>query len=343
MMITKRELDNKLMQKMLKDAFFVVTEQPIMTMDNRIIRSYKAIVDRDTNSPISVVSKDYQLLTNERAFKIVDKAVETMFEGKTLADFEVYNVMMPKSKGSCIIDMVIPATEDYYFLDKWDNYTPFVRIANSYNRTLNFRFEIGFCRWICKNGCIFNSNSISISVSHTSRYFEDKIFMQLRNASARFKHIKEMWAELRALLQAAHNLAADRAMILPLYCKLFGVKIEENTSEQMKERYVSRAKHLLTIGDEYFGQLGDNLYAMFNVFTDFTTHPIVGDQFYAGRQMIIGKWLTDIVGEARKVGFSMEKYLENERRTAAALEKLIEDYRYEQERRFPPLWDIAIS
>ena len=111
----------------------------------------------------------------------------------------------------------------------------------------------------------------------------------------------------------------------------------------MKERYVSRAKHLLTIGDEYFGQLVDNLYALFNVFTDFTTHPIVGDHFYAGRQMSVGKWLTDIVEEVRKVGFSMEKYLENERRTAAALEKLIEDYRYEQERRFPPLWDIAIS
>ena len=51
---------------------------------------------------------------------------------------------MPQSISSCRIDLIIPYSQDNPFADKKDTWTPFIRISNSYNRTLVLKYEIGF-------------------------------------------------------------------------------------------------------------------------------------------------------------------------------------------------------
>ena len=67
----------------------------------------------------------------------------------------------------CHIDLIHGSAD----FAPWENnkWTVFIRIANSYNRTRRFRFELEFCRWICLKGIIFGIKYIDLNYAHTRR------------------------------------------------------------------------------------------------------------------------------------------------------------------------------
>ncbi len=167
-------ITREIQQANLKEVFFQVEELPIAAQyffsGFKTIPGYKAIVDAETGTPISVVSEDYRLITNKEAYEIATKLIPKLFKGMTIGNFQVFNVLMPKSKGACIIDLILPADSKNPFFKQDDCYTPFIRIWNSYNKTTKLKFEIGFCRWICLNGCIFGEVGFKFSAAHTKQH-----------------------------------------------------------------------------------------------------------------------------------------------------------------------------
>ena len=154
----------------LSDAFFSVAEMPVFINKlglNKVIRGFKAIVDIERENTLSVVSSKYRLVSNKEAYEMTDHVIQIIFENKTLRDFQCFNIYMPKTRGSCRMDLIMPNNFKKLFGKEMESWTPFIRISNSYNRTMTLQYKLGFCRWICKNGVIFGQKGIKLSMTHS--------------------------------------------------------------------------------------------------------------------------------------------------------------------------------
>lgn len=316
----------------LHDAFFPVSEEPISWSEfmgqSRRIPGYKAIVDKSTGKTLSVVSSRYRLVLNQEAYEMADYVVQAIFEGKTLKDFECFNILMPKSKGSCRIDLIIPNNFNVLFGNKTESYTPFVRISNSYNRTMVLKYEIGFCRWICKNGCIFGQTGITFSITHSGHITYNDIDKLIEKAKKSIGNIGSMWSAFEMKMEDLRAISLPISSALPIYCKAFGVNVKkDNLIESQKQILASKAKQIVKAGNIYFKEMGNNAYAMMNVLTDFASFPEWTSNpgnYVDGYQHKVGKWVDDFLTEAKKEGFSLSKYIgEDYQNTAYYLESLV--------------------
>ena len=316
----------------LTKAFFPVEEQSDIWCEynGRSLRipGYKAIIDKDARRTLSVVSSKYRLVTNLEAFQIADYVVRTVFEGKKLDDFECYNILMPQTKGSCRIDMIIPNNFNKLFGDNKESWTPFVRISNSYNRTMTLRYEIGFCRWICLNGVIFGQTGISFSITHTGRITHREIDQLVRSAQAQIGSIGSLWAAFEEKMKQLKDIALPLSSALAIYCKVFGIIVKEDTvSETQKDNLASRAIQIVEASREYFDEMGNNAYAMMNVMSDFASFPEwtpSPSQYVDGYQRKVGKWVDSFLEERHKPDFNLDTYIGDDyQNTAFFLETLV--------------------
>lgn len=319
----------------LQDAFFETGLEPIFWVDeaNRIRKfaGQKAIINRTTGKAISLVSSQYNFVRNREAYEIADFIVRRVFEGKTLQDFQCYNVYMPQSKASCRIDLIIPYSKDNPFADKKDSWTPFIRISNSYNRTLVLKYEIGFCRWICKNGVIFGQNGITISIKHSER-------IDYRRIQYEVDHMENIFGALNLMsvfldkMDKLKSLELPESIALQMYCKAFNIKVDKDkVSHRQKVILAQSAKRIIDAAKEYFSEMGNNAYAVFNVLSDFASFPIAyGRQsiFIHGLQRKVGAWADELILKSKKPDFSLYKFIGEEAMNAAFfLESLIKNER----------------
>lgn len=277
---------------------------------------------------LSVVSSKYRLLLNEEAYKLADYIVRAVFNGKTLADFECFNILMPKSKGSCRIDLIIPNNFNKLFGDDNESWTPFVRISNSYNKTMVLKYEIGFCRWICKNGMIFGQLGMTFSMNHLGYITPDEINRLIEKARRSIGEIGSLWSQFEKKMIQLKNTPIPISSALAMYCKAFDIKINKNeVSDNKVEILRSKAKQIVKASKDYFKELGNNGYAMMNVLTDFASFPdwtSSPSNFVDGYQRKVGAWVDDFLKESQKEGFSPSKYIGDEYQdTAYYLESLV--------------------
>jgi hypothetical protein len=157
----------------IRDAFFPVELRPIYvdrldrSNDYRRLERHFAVMDLERGHAFAVVTDDYKLITNEKAYEMAAPTMKKVFRATEIEDLACFNITMPKSRSFCHIDLIHRRSD----FAPWENdtWSAFLRITNSYNRTRRLRFELGFCRWICLNGMIFGAKSIEFSYSHTRR------------------------------------------------------------------------------------------------------------------------------------------------------------------------------
>ena len=118
--------------------------------------------------------------------------------------------------------------------------------------------------------------------------------------------------------EAGHFLAA----------KAFGIKVDKDkVSLRQREVLGQSAKRIVDAAKEYFAEMGNNAYAIFNVLSDFASFPVAyGHQsiFIHGLQRKVGLWADELIQEAKKADFSLYKYIgEEAMNTAFFLESLI--------------------
>ncbi len=319
-------------EKDLSEAFFPVEEKEVRWIDDNgvthRIPAQKAIVDVTNMNALSVVSNEYHLITNKRAYQLSDYIVRKIFPGTTLANFKCFNVYMPKSKGSCRIDLIIPHSFKYPFGNR-DSWIPFVRISNSYNRTFVLQIEIGFCRWICLNGVIFNMKGFAIRYVHTHK----KIMEGIRKIENGWKvsqaeEIGNLWERFEERLNRLKAIEVPLWLVLPIFCKVYNIVIDKKKITKSQEiNYFLKAKQIINSSKEYFEELGNNAYALFNVLTDYASFPdgtSNASNFVHGYQKKAGNWIDDFLSAATKKDFLLTTYLgEQNMKTAYYLESLI--------------------
>jgi hypothetical protein len=307
-------------------AFFPVELRPLYMPDGEALNSYHplqrhfAVVDVERQNPLSVVTDDYELVTNKQAVAMAADVMKKVFLTTQIDDMACLNIIMPKTRSFCHIDL-IHKTADF---SPWvgDEWTAFLRITNSYNRTRLLRFELGFCRWICLNGIIFGSKSVEFSYAHTRRGM-DRVDRYVENIG----DIRKLEAALVENLHQLKRYHVPESKMLPLLCRAFDIKVTKDVLEKQKrvDDLLALRSQVKGLTESYFSSMGPHGYAALNVLTDFATRPtgvFAPETSMHSFQQKAGNWMENFVSAIQRSDFSFDSYLAEYRQTAQVIESL---------------------
>jgi hypothetical protein len=273
----------------------------------RKLKRFKAIQSQDKPEKVTfaVVSPSYQLVTNEQAYNLGRDLFSKVFAEFREEDLKPMHLIMPKTRSYCHIDLMHQTYKLSF--SAGDNWIPFLRITNSYNRSYALGFTMGFCRGICSNGIIFGEKSIKFKYNH-SRDAQDakKDFIFQRNSLVK---LEKSFIES---LQRLQSIEIPVPLMLPLVYKVFDLKIPVEKSGKKSDNFYAAKNHILELSKGYCKHLGTNGYAALNILTDYasrpdgsTSSPVRTHSF----QRKSGEWVRDFLQEFSKSSFSFESYL----------------------------------
>lgn len=301
----------------VEDAFFPVSMRQATCTGSRGIErpipGYYAIWDDERDTPFTVVSRHYKLITNRDAYRMAEALAMGVF-GRYLDEFKCYNIYMPQTGGSCRIDLILPQSRFYPFGNEQESWTPFIRISNSYNRTIRLRYEIGFCRWICLNGVIFGKKGYSISFAHLEkedwRYKMGRFVEEVRE---KLGPIDAMITAIKDKLGQLYQISIPAEYVVPMFCKVFNIPDvdSEDVTPASRLKYLIQADSIKKSGESYYDELGGNAYAMMNILTDFASFPVgrVSQTMVHSYQSKVGEWVNSLVEESAKADFDIEDFI----------------------------------
>jgi len=272
-MVRKREYT-------LDDAFFDVELSPIYVATEREENGQLIMFDRSVQIPdfravkrvsdgfvFAVVKDSYHLITNREAYELGKMCFKQVF-GE--ADMEFFNLRMPISQSFCTMDFF--AKEECVYLSRKsdtnkEEWRVFLRISNSYNRKTALKFDLGFCRSICRNGMIFGEKSIEFKYCHNRS--SDYIASEFKLKYERISIVKEIFRKKIDSLYA-HKLNKDEMMSEISKALQFRSPKNEKEEKEANERDI----YLDNLIDSYCDENGYNAYALLNVLTDFASRPL---------------------------------------------------------------------
>jgi len=266
---------------------------------------FRAVVDTERAYVFSVVAPDYRLVTNAEAVDLGRACFSKVFKITKAEEMEFYNLIMPGTRSFCHIDFLHQGTQLEPF-DK-DVWQPYLRVSNSYNRTLALNFDIGFCRGICKNGVIFGKRNIVFKFVHSRRATDPQVEFSLR--AGELQDLEKRFVESLFNLQRFH---VPRRVMWALACRVFGVTIPPNPTPRQSELLDAKAAHVSRLTLAYFDQLGENGYAALNVLTDFASRPsgmISPEASVDTLQRKAGAWIEEFVLANESRSFSFDQFL----------------------------------
>jgi len=276
------------------------------------IDSHKVLFNVISGKALSVVSRDYQVVTNEQAVEMGKRCCRELFGLDEAADLEVFSVDAPSTGSYCFIDLVHKG----YTMNLWDSgqkpevYIPYVRVTNSYNRTRALKFDIGFCRKICFNGVIFERQTISFTFSHVRHELQPSAIKfdikkgLLEKLINEFRHLTKTVKETEIPLDYAFQIVSG----------VLGIPDEEAAkNEKNPERMAETLRLVNQCRETVDRYLGENGYAVFNAMTDIASHVRPCRVFPREKnamQRLAGEWLRDFHRRAALGPLEWDNYLQ---------------------------------
>lgn len=306
----------------IDEILFPVEEHPVFVSvptksgERRLsVPDKKAIVKKNTNRVLGVVSRGYRLVTNREALDWAYQCCQTSFPETKPGEWEVKATDAPSTGGHCFIDLVHnSAALDFEFVpakDRPDAFGPFIRVTNSYNGLRALAFDIGFFRKICRNGLILPESIIRFRFTHLQRDIGKVI---------KFEVAHERLSKLRTGFMEYLDVLKDCKVTRPEFEPLFRVALMIREPKDMKpDSPIARdwkvlSQHLDTLCSRYRDELGENAYAVFNAITDFASHPPVNQCVHRDRhsfQRLAGDWMSRFSKVCRQPKFAISGYLED--------------------------------
>lgn len=299
----------------IDEILFPVRFEPVFFKKQEVpINGFKAITGIDSKKKhivFSVVSDNYELISNQQAFAIGKEIHRRLFPDATSESFKVFNVIAPKTNSFCLIDII----DKNYEMNIWEQevYVPFVRIQNSYNKSRRLKFDLGFCRKLCDNGVIFEEGFVTINFPHTKQSLN-----RLDLDSINVSKLKKFKDDFINKTKTSTNIKLPREYFIPLAAKVLNRNFNLNEKDYNK-RYQIEHKldefiwYVNECSDKYINNqdLGETAYAFFNVVTDYASN---NKQLQAGTinglQSNCGEWLNLIVEKTKTPEFNWENEIE---------------------------------
>ena len=278
----------------------------------RRIPGKKAIVNCTNDKVISVVSNEYQVVTNRDALDYGFRCCEAAFPDLPRSSWDVTSADAPGSGGHCHLDLTHNSAllrfDSVSAGQRPDTYGPFVRVANSYNRKRALGFTIGFMRKVCSNGMIVPQSSISFSLDHNTRRIRERI--EFKTSTTRFTSMKTEFLEFLAPLQQCEVPAE---FFRPISLFALRVPIPEKTSKREQGAWDDFNSHITSLSEAYMDQVGGNAYALLNVISDLASRPpetVMRRRERHSLQRLAGTWLAEFSSACKKDSFDISRYVQ---------------------------------
>jgi len=206
---------------------------------------------------------------------------------------------VPERPNFCRIDLIHKGYEVNVF--RQEVYLPFLRLTNSYNASRALRFDIGYCRKLCLNGVIFESEVIEFRFPHSRVRIPETLDFKL--GKERMETVRKEFGA-RAERLVSHEL--DASVAVPLFFKALELPLPKSPDD-----LIARGEELfepLKLDAEarvqkYAEEMGANAYALFNAVTDFASRPPALRDFRRSQhsmQTQAGRWLREFDGLLQK-------------------------------------------
>ncbi len=296
----------------ISEILFPVECKPVYLENQRNpIHGFKAITGITLERgevTFSVVSNNYELISNADALEMGKTIHKKLFPDATSNSFEIFNIISPDTKSFCQIDII----DKNYALNIWEKevYLPFIRIQNSYNRTRILKFDIGFCRKLCDNGVIFEQGTVSVNFRHTKTSFKG---MDINKIDV--SHLKNLEEDFIKKANKSTKIKIPGKYFIPLAAKVLNRNFNlKEKNEQKRQLILEKLNEFILqielYSDRYINteNMGETAYAFFNVVTDYASN---NDKLQAnainGLQSSCGNWLNLIESKVSEPKFSWEK------------------------------------
>ncbi len=267
---------------------------------------------------MSVVTDNYDLISNKKAIETGKKIFSQLFEGVNAEDILPYKVIYPKTLSYCHIQLV----DKNVNFEVWEQETwmPFIQLTNSYNRTFALTYELGFVRELCNNGVIFRKKTVELkSVHNRGAELEWKLNIGL-------PELKKLQTEFIAYMKNLKRFYFAPRYILPLVCKVLGFdfhldngqgSLSSNNTKELGQ-FEELKGVVESVSGKYFNEIGHNAYAAFNVITHiisnehhkiskFKNFSLHSTSYYYKPT----EWIHDFIEKIDKPEFDIEKYLKD--------------------------------
>ena len=208
------------------------------------------------------------------------------------SNLEVFNVHTPARPNFCRIDLIHKGYEVNVFRE--EVYLPFLRLTNSYNASRALRFDIGYCRELCLNSVIFESEVIEFRFPHSRVRIPETLDFKL--GKERMEMIRQQFCA-RAARLLSHELDASTAV--PLFFKALQLpppKSPDDLSARGQELFEPLKLDAESRLQRYAEEMGANAYALFSAVTDFASRPPGLRDFRRSQhstQTQAGRWLRE--------------------------------------------------
>ncbi len=304
----------------LEDVLFPVDEHPVFVSftdpngERRLpVPEKKAIVNRNNQRVLGIVSRDYRLVSNQEALNLAYRCCEKVFPETKSGEWEVKTTDAPATAGYCHLDLVHNSTAlDFRAVpaaERPEMFGPFIRVTNSYNGLRALAFDVGFYRKVCKNGMIIPDTIIRFRFTHSPRDIGKSIeFNVAHDQLAKFKN------SFSTFIGALQDCKVGRAAFEPFICGVLLLRRPEAAKPDSHEaaHWQTLNNQIGEMSDRYAGELGENAYAVFNAVTEFASHPPVNRCVHRDRhglQRLAGSWLNTFSHQCRQPEFALPKYL----------------------------------
>jgi len=289
--------------------------------------NYQAVVNQSNGQIISIVGKNYQLISNEEAIEKGKEIFTQLYPKVNVNELIPYKVVAPHSKASAHIDL-IHETVNFKVWDQ-EMWLPFLRTTNSYNRSVALSFEIGFVRKLCSNGVLFNKQSIKLKYLHNKGNTVDII-----NAANQIRITSNLF---KGQCENLKDYPIDQNLMFALICQILNINLELPKDNQIKKK-INSLENLIeltkVLSARYTKEVGLNAYAAFNVVTDLVSNQ---DQyknltgFYFNVRSFYAKpadWMDDFSTHTKEQSFVYKDYLKE---TIDSLERIKKQTKLEWE------------
>ncbi len=291
------------------------------------LKRHFGILDVERRNVICCVTYDnYELIQNSDAVDIARKHIlPAVFKGEESQHYLCNGLLISNSRGQSYIDMYsLDYVPPIKFEDVW---LPFIRIANSYNRSLKLSYCIGFYHRNTHNRIIFSDRTIDLDTIHKG--VEEAIKSQMQK---NFSDIDEFDKKFYEGLVKLSKYFFPKKLMLQMVCRVFGYGVKwarGRGTDGTIARNHEIVCNVLESTYEFFEHSGDSAYSAFCVLTAFATRPPFDLQRMMVNQMdrnqcVVGAWSAEFVEKMSQPSFNIGDYLDDE--SARAADVLAADY-----------------
>ena len=242
------------------NEFIEVEERTLYTGDvfylgvmDRQVHKHKAIVEKDNGRIISVVGSGYNLVQNSDIIPQYERAIA---RSNLNTDGMTRDIQYSHDGAKTVVSYRFPAHR--IAVTEGDEMDLQINVLNSYDGSWKFMSLVGAYRLLCTNGQIigdsfssyYGKHTKSLDVDYAISKLEDSLEVYLRNA--------ELWKQYpssKISIYQANNV------LLKL----------SNGNDKMMEL-------LNATYQKYVFEMGNNLWALFNTLTDWSSHAEVRNE-----------------------------------------------------------------